>query len=614
MSYNKHGSRRAILREQKRVQPEAVTASAIQLFLESLDCPRALSVWLMFKNHEHEQLCDLEFHPLFYNGVKDTGDAYAATKFLSKYEDLILVSNKDEMALQKFMKFEDLCKTTNLRFRALEKDPLYVGPIVWLHNAVIRKISSVLDPKELGEIPCSIGSILQEALELADWGPGASTSIKARDASAANKFQHEVGITRDCFTLFSPEIIENFYPLWSRSMSPNYPDLQVGNKVVTVPKDAKENRVIAVEPGCNMWVQKGIGEVIESRLRKVGIDLRYQRHNQNAAMKGSIDGTLATLDMSSASDSIAARLVEEILPPAWFAIMDASRSQYGLLPTGLRRWEKFSSMGNGFTFPLETLIFYAASSACIEYLGMKSRAFVYGDDVIIPTECVDIFSMLCEFYGFRINGKKSHFDSPFRESCGAHFYRGIDIKPIYLKGKLTTVPTVYRFANAVRRLSHKRCSFLACEKSFFQLFRLLVSSVPKSCRFWIPEGAGDGGFISNFDEACPTRARDGIEGYRFRHVTEVASGHEVVYDGLLIAHLKAESIQGVQVLDPLDDRAGLQRFISRTSDAPSGVSNVRMGLRRPGAVNDNFVYSHRKTSLRISRSLVPRWYDLGLWI
>jgi hypothetical protein len=550
----------------------------------------------MFSSGEHAQLTELEFNQINYDGLEAVGDAYAATKFLSKFEGLTLGLDKGKAAIEKFMKFEDLCRSTNSRFRNLERDPLYKGPVVWLHDAVIRKISKLLPD-------VSTLSVIESILELADWGPGASTLIKSRNASSANKFQHEVGITRDCYALFNLESIRSFYPGWGEILREGpFPLFQVGNKVVAVPKDAKEDRIIAAEPGLNLWFQLGIGEFLKSCLKKGGVDLRYQSKNQEMARIGSLDGSLATIDLSSASDSIATELVRAIFPHDWFCLMDACRSHYGNLPTGLAKWNKFSSMGNGFTFPLETLIFFAASSACIEYLGLKSRAYVYGDDVVIPTECVELFSLLCEFYGFRINPKKSHVvASGFRESCGAHWYRGCDIKPVYLKGKLTTVPTLYRFGNAVRRFAHRRLARFGCDAKFLKVFRFLVSKVHKSSRFMIPEGWGDGGFIVNFDEATPTRARDGVEGYRFRHLSEVAKCNEVEYAGLLQARLKVVAQQGVQEIDPLRSRAALIEFISRTSGQPTrgNLNSIPLG---------------RLTKLRISLSTVPRWYDLGPWI
>jgi hypothetical protein len=89
----------------------------------------------------------------------------------------------------------------------------------------------------------------------------------------------------------------------------------------------------------------------------------------------------------------------------------------------------FSSMGNGATFCLETLIFAAACYA------VGSRRFrVYGDDVIIEPECYDEYLRLTRFLGFSINHDKTFRDGPFRESCGLDVWNGVDVTPVYIRG------------------------------------------------------------------------------------------------------------------------------------------------------------------------------------
>jgi hypothetical protein len=527
MSSKKYGGRFLSGISSYRV-PRELSSQAVEEFLSALDCPRSLTVWLLFSNKEHDQLANLEFNPKWYNDLVSLRDSYAATKFLSKYKGLTLSRDLDEVAIEKFKLFESLCRDTNRRFRNLQSDRQFSGPIVWLHNAVIRKIASIL-----GDFSAD------EFFLTPDWGPGASTLIKRRDASPAKKFRCETGITRDLYNLIPWETMSDAYPSWALQLvESGYPDFQVGNKVITVAKDATTNRVIAVEPGINMWFQKSVGDMIGRRLRRCGVDLRWQSRNQQLARLGSLDSSLTTVDLSSASDSIARGLVEEIIPSRWFHLMDACRSHYGALNNSLLKWEKFSSMGNGFTFQLESLIFYAAAYCCAEYHHVDtSNVSAYGDDVILPTACFELFSRLVEFYGFRLNVKKSHFDSPFRESCGAHFYLGIDVKPIYLKDRVESVPAVYRLANAVRRLAHRYNNRYGCDARFQAVFELLVSSVPLPYRLRIPNDLGDGGFISCLDEATPSRARHGLEGYRVKCVMEVSRTYQDDTNGYLLAAL-----------------------------------------------------------------------------
>jgi len=569
-------------------------------FLESLDCPRALTVAMLYRHGEHQQLAELEFNPDLYRDVWAMRDAYAATLFLSKFEDLKLDKDLDEAAYEKFEKFELLCKQTNHRFMDLANDPLYRGVIVELHGAVQRKIAKILGDFSPDEF-----------FDFGRWGPGATTLIKGRSASSTNKFLREVGITRDLFDLLSNgkgvTYLTEVYPLWGyHLLEAGFPNFQVGCKVITVPKNAKTNRVIAVEPGINLWFQLSAGAMIERRLLRWGIDLSKQERNQQLAKEASVTGLLATVDFSSASDSIAKGLVEELLPKRWYLLLDSLRSHFGKVRGGWRKWNKFSSMGNGFTFPLETLIFYAAALVCKEYLQIEGSVSAYGDDVIVPSAAYDLFSRLCEFYGFKVNPDKSFYQGFFRESCGAHWYRGIDLKPIYLKENVRTVQACYKLANSVLELSHRRNNRFGCDIRFKRLHDRLTHLVPKSTQLLVPSGFGDCGFVCNFDLAVPTiqRAKDRpaskwVEGYFVAGLFDVAKSHEVDHIGLHLTRLWG--------LRDSDD--------SQTSraDVRDFAISISMRKLRDKPLANTDVY-RGQTKKRVIRFLVRQWPDLGPWL
>ena len=584
---------------------EGFESSVCEEYLSSLDCPRALAVWLLFSNGEHEQLAKLEINPLNYSNMAEFRDAYAATKFLSKYKGLTLSYDLDEVAMAKFREFEILCGQTNHRFRNLQLDPKFSGRAVWLHSAVIRKIESIL-----GDFKS------EELFSQPDWGPGASTLIKRKDASPARKFQYETGITRDLNDLLPLSLLKAVYPLWGKHLDEvGYPTFQVGNKVITVPKDATTNRVIAVEPGINLWFQKAVGNMIGRRLRRCGIDLRYQSKNQRLAYKGSLSNLIASVDLSSASDSIASAVVEELIPRRWFSVMDSCRSHYGSQSGQAVKWNKFSSMGNGFTFQLESLIFYAVAFCCTEYLNQDvSLVSAYGDDVLLPSVCFDLFQEMLDFYGFRVNGKKSHVDSPFRESCGAHYFLGVDVKPIYLKDRVESVLSIYRLANAVRRLANRRTSF-GCDARLRSTFELLVQKVPSALRLRIPEGYGDGGFIANLDEATPSRARFGIEGYHYFCVTEPGKTRYDDTDGYLLAALwklpevSIERYRTLEALQHLLAKGNLNRKSRARLQAIASLPQVS-SLKS----QSNKITMTGRTRIRVAKSLAQQWNDLGPWV
>jgi len=547
------------------------TTDIIRDFLQSLDCPRSLAIWLMYQSNEHDQITELDCNSEHYLYVSDFSDAYIATGFLSKAKFLNTSFDRDERALAKFKTYEAQCALTNRRF---------VGKF-WIENPKLaglvfraqRKISQILGTFD-GE----------EMVGGANWGKGTTVDLKSLQTHSIPKFQHEAGITRDLHSWVS-EWFPLAYPTWWESISEDVQSnlrrerfsLRYGNEVITVPKNSKINRVIAVEPGINLWFQKGCGSMIRRRLGRIGVNLNSQLRNQHLARVGSLSDQLATVDFSSASDSIALELVRVLLPDRWFQVLDLVRSKCGKFNAedSAFWWSKFSSMGNGFTFELESLIFYALASVVCEDLKVNGIDIsVYGDDVILPTSAYELFSALSTFCGFTVNKTKSFSSGPFRESCGAHWYAGTNCKPIFLKERVRDAQNVFGLANNIRVLAHRLVSFLGCDSRFRGCWHRLLSRVPESIRFRVSLDLGDVGFICNFDEACPQRAPRGFEGFHVWHLSvrsiTVQSEHRAV-------------------------------TLSR--------------LWQPSVQEDNNTYPLRgRTRLGVSQSLVPRWYHLGPWV
>jgi hypothetical protein len=173
-----------------------------------------------------------------------------------------------------------------------------------------------------------------------------------------------------------------------------------------------------------------------------------QTPNQRLARQGSLDGSLATLDLSEASDRLANWLVEELFAdwPHFLEAIQATRSTRCQLPSGeVIPLLKFASMGSAMTFPIETLVFATiALSAC---LGTSTRPTaaalrrlvgsvrVYGDDIIVPVDKAAEVIDLLETFGFKVNRRKSFWTGPFRESCGKDYFYGIDVSIVYVREK-----------------------------------------------------------------------------------------------------------------------------------------------------------------------------------
>jgi hypothetical protein len=224
------------------------------------------------------------------------------------------------------------------------------------------------------------------------------------------------------------------------------------NKISFVPKTAKTHRGIAVEPLLNGFVQKGIDQVLRRKLKAHGYDLTDQSRNQFLAKLGSISGKYSTMDLSAASDSISVELARYLLPAEWFELLNRTRSACYELGGKTYLYEKFCSMGNGFCFPLETLFFAAAVRASLNYQGCDDRTHaVYGDDIIVPTDAFVPLKRLLALVGFEVNTRKSFNNGPFRESCGADWYRGQDVRPVYLDYPLVQSVDLRIFHNSTYR-------------------------------------------------------------------------------------------------------------------------------------------------------------------
>lgn len=527
-------------------------------------------------------------NPLDYTNADAFRRDYLMTEMFSKYPNWDLKIDRKMVALQKFADSESKCGETNTRLASSKAWPY--GTAAVIHTAC-SKIANLLNPR---------GSEFSwdEACVGFDFGPGSTTRLRK---TYADKY-YKLSGTPDCTSNNLPlaNACLRYFSNWGRSVGINGYDVNVvvGNKIVTVPKNAKTDRVIAIEPCMNIFVQKGIGSMIRKRLKKVGVDLDDQTKNQRLALAGSLDGSLATLDLSAASDSISLELVRMLLPPDWVAAIESCRSERGVLPDGrVITYRKVSSMGNGFTFELESLIFWALCSAVRSLRGESDRRMaIYGDDIIVPTSLVvDVVSIL-EFTGFQVNEKKTHVDGPFRESCGKHYFHGVDVTPIYIKDNVDSFPRYIWLCNQLKRWSFNQT--WGCDPALLPIYEWIRSKLGK---YWsrprIPDGLGDGALIGNFDEVLPKRASRGQAGWTAHFFTEMRvsrmpDDHPILLKSLF--RLEKSPISGGSLLRFKTSRLG-KRVIE-----PEGNSFLSVPT-------DKRRYS-------ISKRAVWQWPDLGPWL
>jgi hypothetical protein len=252
-----------------------------------------------------------------------------------------------------------------------------------------------------------------------------------------------------------------------------------GGKFSTAPKDALTFRGIDIQPAMNSFLQNGQGvwmsEILASYSQQ--LNSRDQKRNRVLAYAGSASGMLATIDLSSASDTIGCELVKSLLPADWYAGLRLTRAPTTFIGGKNHKLAKFSSMGNGYTFPLETLVFYAISRAAIEVDAYKNtyevaipkvdysatadtqpnlggpganrEPSVYGDDIICVAKDAPLVLKALRDCGFWPNKKKSFYTGPFRESCGHDYRYGQYIRPVFLRRPIEWSFELYNQINQV---------------------------------------------------------------------------------------------------------------------------------------------------------------------
>lgn len=207
-------------------------------------------------------------------------------------------------------------------------------------------------------------------------------------------------------------------------------------RLTFVPKTWKALRSIMPNTTVGGFYTSGLGIMIAERLCNVKIDIRRQQQRHRWWIRQySKDRSHVTADLSAASDSITSVLLRRILPSDWFKALNCGRLSHYEYRGKLNYMETFCTMGMGFTFPLQTLVFYSLLSAIKALLSLKGRISVYGDDLIYPRKMHTHVRAIFGDLGFLLNEEKTYVHESFRESCGADFYCGIDVRPFCPEGQ-----------------------------------------------------------------------------------------------------------------------------------------------------------------------------------
>lgn len=252
------------------------------------------------------------------------------------------------------------------------------------------------------------------------------------------------------------------FPSWAASVSNRLLDVVdptfIGSldpcaRMVAVPKTYTRPRLIAAEPSEHQWCQQNIWHYFRTNTEKTWISafVRFtdQSLNQDLCVEGSRSGSLATVDLSAASDRVTCHAVGQMfrVNPRLLLALRATRTRYvrqnlTKRSPGLIELRKFSTMGSACTFPVESIIFLSIALASIltvrrlpvnlrSIRSLSGEVSVFGDDLVVPNDSRELLFDALELLDFKVNTDKSYWTGRFRESCGVDAFDGVDVTPIF---------------------------------------------------------------------------------------------------------------------------------------------------------------------------------------
>lgn len=515
-------------------------------------------------------------------------NARQCAAFFQKLEFLDLGIDKRQVALDTYFDADqNVCRETNESFRAWAAGTfMFPQEVDRVFSDASRFIALVLGPvPKLNKLKYR-------------HGPGATTLTKKREATARSKFRSMLSCSEGFLPHLrvlaeTPGLLDEYCGFNDKEpgcltasgdfswlpgrevatvcLDEGISSIEVYNRslidvfiederLAFVLKNYKTDRTVSTPPPLNVYGQLAVGDHLMRRLEKFGLDLKDQSLNQALARIGSLTGELATLDLKSASDTLATELVYHLLPVDWAVFLDGFRSAHCLTPRGRVKLEKFAAMGNGFTFPLESLIFWALARAVCDNVNANYSLFldrndvqspiaqssygddgrlawfnpvtgedlravpsctVYGDDIIVPVVAVPLMKRVLCSAGFLVNSKKSFTSGPFRESCGADFYLGGNVRPFYAK-KLVSAEQLYLIHNYYKRAGDEDAVSFVLDK------------IPEELRLYGPDGKGDGHLVTYGDPSTYSRRvrENGYSGFYYESYVRTARKQSLPSDPL----------------------------------------------------------------------------------
>jgi len=559
------------LRKLGPADPFVLDVAVVQALAEVVNTPRAVTVALLIANEEWDQLATLAISPLHYleQDKLRFRDDYMLTKALSKHQRMPTSFDRTQVALEAALEVDEhlgafdfdkrLPESTSVAVHAVKLEVARV--LRESKRKALRRLNIVCEHDSEAVCPC----VISMTQTLAKHGNGSAVGFPKR--------LHSV-YKNSCVSTSTPALSDVARSIKGQAWSRYSPRNKVvsSSRTLTVPKNCKTDRVICQEPLLNVYLQLGLGRLLRLMLKVLGIDLSTQELNQELA-RNAQDLGLATLDLKSASDSISTRIVYDVFPPDWFELFDLLRTSLTQYPDG-RVVEpfRFCSMGNGFTFPLQTLLYLSVIRVVCGDL-RKAPVAIYGDDIIIEQQHYDDVVAMLQSLGFQVNEAKSFRKGVFFESCGADFFDRLDVTPFYLgrsaekDAVLYGIPYEYALANKIRLWSARASGYQTSDRRFKAVWTTLVDRLKDGVYFG-PRLLGDCVLAASnleADERHVTEPQDrlglnGWDGVRIRCYKPYNAG-EPIHD----------SSAYIQALRNLCERHETESFAQVVYEAASGA-------------------------------------------
>lgn len=489
-----------------------VVSVALKL-IDGLAGSRSDELKELVANERWDDLTRVKIDPNSYEHPESFFRDYAAASFLQKYEALPTTFDRKKKAVDNFWEAEKCCFRTNQRLAPFLTNSYGSGeePIFDFIVECRKMVLSLI-----GEGP-------PDNLK-GRFGPGATFGDKGGLTTIPDKMQSYPSVTREAW----PYLFPWSETLWAKAAASRGDQIifERGDRFTTVSKNCKTDRGITMGPSINIFYQLDLGRAMRKSLKRstlgrVDLSTAQERHRRVARV-ASITGSDATVDLTQASDNQSYNYVKLLTPHRWFTAMDDLRATRTLIgPKGEEKWvvlEKFSAMGNGYTFELETVLFLAVCMAVMQRMGHKpvpgANVHVFGDDIIVPTECAREVIAALSFFGFSTNEDKTFISGPFRESCGGDYFLGVDVRPYHLKKEVCEPQDYIGMANGIRRMAFKDSRpdlrWHRLRDAWFNCLDSIPSDI-RCCRG--PEALGDI-CIHDDSEFWATRTRNSIRTVR----------------------------------------------------------------------------------------------------